>query len=157
MANKNIKIGAIRISEWTPKDGKMFSWDFYYNKNDEFYCDEYAESVEMCPPKEVVLPPNKEYTLVIDYPVSNPYKAKLKTGKRGLTRLQLADKICKHYRKMYAIEDGTAGGDPGHIPGMLNRARSNGKYGIWGHGIGDLVLCDATVKPNGNIFLGVDS
>ena len=28
--------------------------------------------------------------------------------------------------------------DPGHVPGMLNRAQSNGPYGIWGHDITDL-------------------
>jgi hypothetical protein len=32
-----------------------------------------------------------------------------------------------------------------------------GKYGIWGHSIGDLVLIDADVDAKGNITLGVDS
>jgi hypothetical protein len=148
---KNIEIGAVCISNWSPKGKKMFSDSFFYEES------EYDKDIKKCDPDEVVLPPNKEYTLVIDYPVENPYKAKIKTGKKGLTRLQLADKICKHYRKMYDEEDETAGGDPGHIPGMLNRAESEGKYGIWGHDIGDLVLCSATVKENGDIFLGVDS
>lgn len=154
---KKIQIGVVHIKSFDPKENKMFSYDHYYDKNDEFYDESYAKEVKACNPKEVVLPPEQEYTLVIDYPTSNPYKAKLKSGKKGLTRIQLADKVCKHYRKMYAEEDGTAGGDPGHIPGMLNRAHSEGKYGIWGHDIGDLILCDATVRKNGEIHVGVDS
>jgi hypothetical protein len=58
---------------------------------------------------------------------------------------------------MYAEEDETSGGNPGHIPGMLNRNTSEGKYGIWGHDIGDLLLCSAYVDDSGKITLGVDS
>ncbi len=152
MSKKTIELGAICISTWDPADGQMFSYSYYYED------DEYKKEVAKCNPKEVVLPPNEEYTLKITYPVSNPYKTTLKTGKRGLTRLQLVDKICKHYRKMYNEEDSTSGGDPGHIPGMLNRMPSEGKYGIWGHDISDLVLCSATVDPkSGTINLSVDS
>jgi len=154
---KEIKIGAVAIHDFDLSCGKMFSYDFYYDKNDDLYDESCDKEVKECDPKEVVLPPKQEYTLVIDYPTSTPYKAKIKTGKKGMTRIQLADKICKHYRKMYAEEDATSGGDTGHIPGMLNRMPSEGKYGIWGHDIGDLVLCSATVKKNGEIHLGVDS
>ena len=153
---KRIQIGVVHIESFDPKENKMFSYDHYYDKKCEFYDESFDKEVEACNPTEVVLPPKQEYTLVIDYPTSNPYTAKLKTGKKGLTRIQLADKVCKHYRKMYAEENGTAGGDPGHIPGMLNRARSEGKYGIWGHDIGDLILCTATVKGS-EIHVGVDS
>lgn len=154
---KEIKIGVIHVSTFDPSDKKMFDFDFYYDKNDKSYDESYAKEVKECSPNEVVLAPEQEYTLVIDYPTSNPYKAKLKTGKKGMTRIQLADKICKHYRKMYAEEDETSGGDPGHITGMLNRNTSEGKYGIWGHDIGDLLLCSAYVHANGKITLGVDS
>lgn len=41
------------------------------------------------------------------------------------------------YERIYREED-EAVGDPGHIPGMLNRARSRGPYGIWGHDFSDL-------------------
>lgn len=154
---KKINIGIVHIASFEPSLDKMFSYDFYYDKNDEFYDKAYDKDVTECDPKEVVLIPNQEYILVIDYPASVPYKAKLKTGKKGMTRIQLADKVCKHYRKMYAEENKTSGGDPGHIPGMFNRATSQGKYGIWGHDIGDLILCNATIKNSGEIHLGVDS
>ena len=41
------------------------------------------------------------------------------------------------YERIYKEEENQAG-NPGHIPGMLNRARSLGKYGIWGHDFEDL-------------------
>lgn len=154
---KKINIGIVHIASFDSSCGKMFAYDSYYDKNDDFYDETYDKDVKECKPEEVVLPPEQEYTLVIDYPTSTPYKATIKTGKKGMTRIQLADKVCKHYRKMYAEEDETAGGDPGHIPGMLNRNTSEGKYGIWGHDIGDLILVDATVKKNGEIHVGVDS
>lgn len=154
-----INIGAVQISDWREKCKKkkmMFSYDFYYDEKDEYFNEEYAKEVEDCPPNEVILPANKEYTLIIDYPVSVPYKVKFKTKSKGITRLQFADLVCREYHKMYKEEDKTSGGDPGHIAGMYNRERSEGKYGIWGHDIGDLVLVNAEVKGR-TISLGVDS
>lgn len=145
------------VANWSPIYGLMFSDDYYYDERDDLHDKSCKRQVEACDPKEVVLPPNSEYTLIISYPVSTNYTTKLKTGKKGMTRIQLASNICKHYRKMYAEEDSSSGGDPGHIPGMLNRAQSDGKYGIWGHDIGDLVLCSAEVDAKGNITVGVDS
>lgn len=138
---KKINIGAVSIHDFDRSCGKMFSWSFYYDKKDVFYDESYDKDVKECDPKKIVLPPEQEYTLVIDYPTSIPYKSKLKTGKKGMTRIQFADKVCKHYRKMYDEEVATPGG----------------KYGIYGHGICDLVLCNATVKNNREIHLGVDS
>jgi hypothetical protein len=42
------------------------------------------------------------------------------------------------YQMVYALEEEEEG-DPGHIPGMLNRSKSDGPFGIWGHDIEDLV------------------
>lgn len=41
------------------------------------------------------------------------------------------------YERIYREEE-EAVGNPGHIPGMLNRASSPGPYGIWGHDFSDL-------------------
>jgi hypothetical protein len=154
---KKINIGSVHIASFDVRCGKMFSYDWYYDKNHEFYENICDKEVNECKPKEIVLPPEQEYTLVIDYPTSYPYRTKLKTGKKGMTRIQLANKICQHYRKMYAEEDDTSGGKTGYIPGTFNRDHSGGKYGIWGHNIEDLILCDATVENNGEIHVGVDS
>lgn len=159
---KHIEFGAIQIDEFDPKYGKMFYWDFYYDENDDLYDKAYAKEVKACDPKTVVLSPNKTYTLVIDYPTSVPYKAKIKTGKKGMTRIELADKVCQHYRKMYAEEDSSTQIPPllgcqGGAAPMLNRQQTDGKYGIWGHEIEDLVLVNANIDAKGNITLGVDS
>lgn len=48
------------------------------------------------------------------------------------------------YERIYAEEEASAG-NPGHIPGMLNRARSPGPYGIWGHDFSDLYFEGVTI------------
>lgn len=106
--------------------------------------------------KEIVLPPEKEYTLIIDYPLKNAAKFKVKTGKKGLSRAKLVAAIIKYYKKIYQIEDSTSDILPGKIPGMLNRNITNGMFGVWGHDIEDLVLVDCMVS-RGKIYLGVDS
>ncbi len=136
MSAKKIDIGEIHISSWDPNSGKMFSYEYYYDQNHFFYSDFCKKQVKKCDPEKVVLPPNGEYTLIIDYPVNTPYTAKFKTGKMGMTRIKFAETVCEHYRKMYAEGD---------------------KYGIWGHDIGDLILIDAELRKSGNITLGVDS
>ena len=107
-------------------------------------------------PDEIVIPMNEirvEYT----YPLSKRtvmfFNADNETG---FTRAELARKVCEGYQKIYQIEE-EAVGNPGNLPGMLNRATSEGPYGIWGHDIQDLVL--HTVRQiDGNLFgLGVDS
>lgn len=39
---------------------------------------------------------------------------------------------------------------------LINRAQTNGKYGIWGHDLEDLTIVNIMVKGN-KIYLGVDS
>ena len=107
--------------------------------------------------KEVVLPPNKEYILKIDYPLSTPAKFKVSSGKNGITRGKLVALIRKYYQKVYEIEDSSTKIKPKMIPNMLNRDFTDGKFGIWGHVIGDLVLVDAEISKEGVITLGVDS
>lgn len=108
--------------------------------------------------KQIVLPPNEEYTLIIDYPLKNSAKFLIKTGKRGISRGRLVSLICKFYHKVYSIEDSTSKIKSGKIPGMLNRNITNGMFGIWGHDIEDLVLVDCNVNKRKNtINLGVDS
>lgn len=132
---KEIKLGAAVIATWESSSG-CFSYDFYK--------EEYPEQYKECDPNEIILKPNKEYTLIIDYPVSNCYKAKVKTGIKGIARLKAIEIICKHYRKMYYEED--------FSPSKRN------KYGIWGHNISDLVLCSMQIDERKKVItLGVDS
>jgi hypothetical protein len=50
------------------------------------------------------------------------------------------------YEEIYRQEEATAG-DPGYIPGMLNRQSSEGPYGIWGHDFSDLYFESVEIMP----------
>lgn len=62
---------------------------------------------------------NKVYELEIDYPLDKRYIFEIKTGKEGVSLIDLLAKIGKTYEHIYDNED---------------------KYGIWGHSIDDLCL-----------------
>ncbi len=120
--------------------------------------DEYAaEDGRQAPdPKEVVLKEGK-YSLVITYPLSNPYNGKFEVGKNGLTRGELVEKVIESYKEIYATEDDDVGAPTGNISGMLNRASSDGRYGIWGHCMEDLLLHTAYVGKDNVIEVACDS
>ena len=107
-------------------------------------------------PNEIVIPFNT-IKILYDYPMTNKViKEFTSQNKNGFTRIELANKICEGYKQIYD-EEYKVVGDPGNIPGMLNRSRSNGPYGIYGHYIEDLDLLDVT-QVNDNLFqLSVDS
>jgi len=56
-----------------------------------------------------------------------------------LTNLVVTYAYTIAYKLMYDLEDFSVQHPTGEIPGMLNRQRSTGPFGIWGHHIGDLV------------------
>jgi hypothetical protein len=79
--------------------------------------------------------------VLFDYPLKNNVVVEFaaRDPKRGFTRLELVQNLARAYEKIYEDED-AAVGNPGHVPGMLNRAQSEGPYGIWGHDLRDLDL-----------------
>ena len=107
--------------------------------------------------EDIVLPPNQQFVLKIDYPLTKSAIFEFNSGLKGITRHQLSEKIRKLYKKVYKDEDKSVGHKTSYIKGMFNRGFSDGKYGIWGHYIGDLVLVDADVSKKNVITLGVDS
>lgn len=142
MKSKSIDLGYVHMSSYKAGDS----------------LDQYAEEDgrKSPDPKQVVLPEG-QYNLVITYPLSNPYTGKFKVGKSGMTRSKLVDKVIKAYKKIYATEDEDVGEETGNIPGMLNRASSNGRYGIWGHCMEDLMLHTAYIEKGGKIRISCDS
>ncbi len=85
--------------------------------------------------------------IIIDYPLTNQYEFILKSD-RGFTRGQLLTEISNHYYLLYKEEEESA--TIKTIPvdkrtTMYNRNETNGKYGIWGHDISDLVLLGISV------------
>ena len=77
-----------------------------------------------------------DYTFVYNYPLSTKawFGHPLIASTGAIDILLIAQ---KDYEHIYAEEE-KAVGDPGHIPGMLNRQASEGPYGIWGHDFSDL-------------------
>jgi len=77
-----------------------------------------------------------EYTFVYTYPLRQKacFQHPLVGAASAIDILLIAQ---KDYEYIYAAEE-KAVGDPGHIPGMLNRQASEGPYGIWGHDFSDL-------------------
>jgi hypothetical protein len=104
---------------------------------------------------EIVIPETK-LTIIIDYPLTSNYKFDL-ISKTGFTRTQLINEISKHYYRLYDEEEKTASIKtiPLKERKIYNRNQTNGKYGIWGHDIGDLVLDEIHVYKNstGEVFL----
>ena len=100
-----------------------------------WYAQEYPQEVIDSPDDEVILEPNKNYTLVIDYPLDNPAKFNVETGKNGMTRREFANFSTQAYRKVYESPE---------------------VYGIWGHEIYDLTIHTLYIDEN-TITLGVDS
>ncbi|WP_285055364.1 hypothetical protein [Pedobacter ginsengisoli] len=89
----------------------------------------------------------KAVTVLIDYPLRNEYKFEL-NSETGFTREFLLKEISKEYYKIYDEEEATS--TVKTIPTekrteMYNRNETNGKYGIWGHDIADLVLAEIQV------------
>lgn len=94
--------------------------------------------------------------VIIDYPLTNQYEFSL-TSQSGFTRSLLLTEISKHYYKLYEEEEKTA--TIKTIPmekrtKMYNRNHTNGKYGVWGHDIADLVLAEISLykKSNGELI-----
>ena len=105
-----------------------------------------------------------EITLVIDYPLNKPAKFILKSSESGFTKKQLVKEISKKYHEIYESEESSA--KTKTIPvekreGLINRNETDGKYGIWGHDIGDLDLSSIEVYKTESgeiqILLGIES
>src|SRR5690606_11606424 len=107
-------------------------------------------------PDEIVIP-MKEIQIVYEYPLEDEVLKTFNSDKsEGFTRAHLARVISQGYHEIYDEEERVVG-NPGHVSGMLNRAKSTGPYGIWGHDLEDLALYGVEQRE-GNIFdLLVDS
>ena len=111
-------------------------------------------------PNEIVIP-MQVIKVEYNYPLGNPVTFEhTSADPRGFTRAELARKISEGYQRIYREEDEAvlnAGKTVENIPGMLNRQETEGPYGIWGHGIGDLLLT-TVIQKQGNLFeISVDS
>ena len=92
--------------------------------------------------KDIFLLPNKEYKLIIDYPLSKKAVFSIKTGKFGIGSNELMGRIGTFYEWIYQ-EDARTDGE---------------KFGIWGHELSDLELGSIEINhKTKKIRLGIDS
>jgi hypothetical protein len=110
--------------------------------------------------KDEVVIKQPSVKIIIDYPLTNQYEFTL-TSDKGFTRAQLLLEISKHYYKVFDEEEESA--TIKTIPfdkrtTIANRNETNGKYGIWGHDIADLVLSGISVyrATNGETVLSLN-
>jgi hypothetical protein len=106
-------------------------------------------------PDEIVIK-EKKVTISFDYPFDDSNFFSFENPK-GFSRIDLARIVCEQYKKMYQEERETTEIPEGKIQGMLNRNKTNGKYGIFGHDLEDLVLHSVIRDESGIYLLGVDS
>jgi hypothetical protein len=128
---------------------------------------EYEKNGSKCRPckdnlkaDEIVIP-FQDVTVIYDYPFKDNFPHEHHTeNKNGFTRSEISEQIMARYAEMYQEEDKDVGHPTGTVnPQMLNRARSDGRYGIWGHDIGDLQLHSlykSKTKAT-EFYIGVDS
>ena len=90
---------------------------------------------------EVVIP-KKTIRLQVKYPLACPYIAPADPpdGHSGFTRAALAKTISSLYHWIYDEEERTSTIATSTVPGTLNRTKTAGRFGIWGHDLGDLAL-----------------
>lgn len=100
-------------------------------------------------PDEVVIKDEK-ITMVITYPLSVEFRVILEK-KGGFTRLDVFKNIYEAYKQIYDEEEKEVG-DPGTYENLYNRKRSEGKHGIWGHYLEELVIESVIYDPKEKIL-----
>lgn len=102
-----------------------------YKKGKNLFPDDYNE-VDTPSPDEIILSPDLDFELKIDYPLDIPFVCKINTTKNGLTRRNVVEIIIKCYKQIYKEEDKSTEIKVGRANSLLNRNQTDGKYGIWG-------------------------
>lgn len=115
---------------------RLFSCNRHVESYDKTQPDPRGTYADRRLPDGALCIPEGDYRFYYTYPLS---RQAVKT--HHLTAETTAQELlaigAEDYRAIYAEEEAAAG-PTGHVPGMLNRAKSEGPYGIWGHDITDL-------------------
>ena len=98
-----------------------------------------------------------DLSIKISYPLTNPVEFKI-YSEEGFTRRILFTEIRKKYKEIYQEEQESANVKvvpPDEREILMNRNQTDGKYGIWGHDISDLILVGIEIHKNnkGEIIL----
>jgi len=79
------------------------------------------------------------YQITFDYPLNNPLTKRFES-KNGFTLVDVINNIIDTYKQIYFEEEQTTKISEVKQKFCLNRGTTNGKYGIRGHDITDLVI-----------------
>lgn len=83
-----------------------------------------------------------EATLVLSYPMEMAAKRLIRPSNgKAFTRGELVKLIDETYREIYRLEAGSQSSPTPPVDervGLVNRPRSDGSFGIWGHDLDDL-------------------
>lgn len=113
--------------------------------------------------------PSKKYDKDLDFPVSSiiikyPLNVKAEIIVSGVKTINdLLSDIVKGYQEIYRMEENStvkkASRICDEIPScpLINRGRTDGLFGIWGHFIGDLAIHTINLHKSGYLTLRVDS
>eukprot|EP01132_Coremiostelium_polycephalum_P004313 gene4313-5398_t len=81
----------------------------------------------------------KDVYFYFEYPLETEATIKVTFPEpRSINSLDLLSVCSLAYQWVYEEEEREVG-NPGHIPGLMNRNVSHGRYGIWGHDLSDLI------------------
>jgi len=150
LSNNNTEEISFEVKTTDPYDLEIFvdgiiPWISIENPN--------AELNRLIGKDEVVLK-GTSAIIIIDYPVANPIEIQIKPAKiEGFTRGELISIISKEYHRIYKEEEESAVTKTTPLEereGLINRNQTDGKYGIWGHDIGDLDLTAIIIRPQPN-------
>jgi len=82
--------------------------------------------------------------ITITYPLSVPYEMDA-TGVGSIGELMWL--VSQAYLAIYETEEATMSRVAAYSdPNLINRGKSNGQYGVWGHSIGDLQIEGFDIK-----------
>lgn len=124
-----------------------------------------APDIEFMENRHEIVVRDPSIYIVVDYPMEHGWEFKIvATSSAGFTRAGLVAEISKLYHAIYAEEDRSAHTKVVPVDkreGLINRNRTDGTFGIWGHDIGDLVLGEIELHRGGDgrlyAFLVIDS
>jgi hypothetical protein len=104
----------------------------------------------------------KSFEVILDYPLDHPVQISVTDlPSSGLTPALICSVIKEAYQEIYRIENGGVEQpisqeiSGGRI--LLNRPKSDGIFGIWGHGIGDLIIerIEMRAKDDGHALIAI--
>lgn len=107
----------------------------------------------MLDPNEIVIH-KKEIRVLVSYPLKSKHVFLIEAPMEfsGFSRAQVAYTISALYQYIYDEEEGSSETTAGNIPGLMNRETSHGRYGVWGHCLGELMLCGISFQPAKDLY-----